>query len=340
MEFKLKLKVGVLAIIGMLSFTASAQKASKNFVWGINGHPLTQKAYLNNLDEQIKSLNDLKVSSYRFDVLLDPQGNAKKESQFIEVLSKLKSNNISTLLVLMQTGLKGLDAQGIYQASFDQGKNFATKYGDIISVVEISNEADNKILLPGDLTGLKEADYDLAKAQKIIAGIKGFSDGLKAVKPAVKVSISVSYIHFYYLQLLQDNNVNYDIIGCHWYSNMGDITNARPPVGNALLRVSQQFKKPIWITEFNYGKGSLKVTFEKQKEYLYKTIPQIISQGIISGFFIYELYDQPELRPRYPLETSYGLIKKDSTGRMMEKDAYAGYKQVIQGFLQNQKKAR
>lgn len=337
MNFKLKLKVGLLAMAAVLSFTANAQKVDRDFVWGINGHPLTQKAYSNNLDDQIERLNDLKVNSYRVDVLLDPQGYAKKESQFIEMLSRLKNNNISTLLVLMQSGLKGLDAQATYQTSYDQGKNFASKYGEMISVVEISNEADNKILLPGNLTGLKVGDYDLVKAQKIIAGIKGFIDGLKSVKSTIKVSISVSYIHFYYLQLLKDNNVDYDIIGCHWYSNMGDITNAKPPVGNALLRVSKQFKKPIWITEFNYGKGSLKVTSAKQKEYLYNTIPQIISQGIISGFFIYELYDQPELGQRYPLETSYGLIQKDGSGRMIEKDAYTGYKEVIQNFLRKRK---
>jgi hypothetical protein len=282
-------------------------------------------------------LIDLKVNSYRFDVLLDPQGNAKKESQFIDLLSKLKSNNISTLLVLMQSGLKGLDASDTYQISYNQGKNFANKYGDNISVVEINNEADNKMLLPGNLTGLKAADYDMMKAQKIIAGIKGFIDGLKSVNSSIKVSISVSYLHFYYLQLLQDNNVNYDIIGCHWYSNMGDITNARPPVGNVLLRISQQFKKPIWITEFNYGKGSLRVTSTKQREYLYNTILQIMAQGIISGFFVYELYDQPELGQRYPLETSYGLIEKDSTGHMIEKDAYMGYKQAIEKVSQSRK---
>ena len=337
MKFVLKLRVGLLVTVAMLSFTATAQKNTRNFVWGINGHPLTQKAYSNNLTDQIQSLTDLKVNSYRFDVLLDPQGYVKKESQFIELLSMLKSNNISTLLVLMQSGLKNLDPEDTYQTSYNQGKNFAKRYGESISVVEISNEADNKILLPGNLTGLKATDYDMVKSQKIIAGIKGFIDGLKSVNPSVKVSVSVSYLHLYYLQLLQDNNVNYDIIGCHWYSNMGDITNAKAPVGNVLVRVSQQFKKPIWITEFNYGKGSLRITSVKQREYLYNTILQIMSQGIITGFFIYELYDQPELGQRYPFETSYGLIQKDSTGRMIEKDAYMGYKQAIDKVSQSRK---
>jgi hypothetical protein len=118
---------------------------------------------------------------------------------------------------------------------------------------------------------------------------------------------------------------------------MGDITNARAPVGNVLVRVSQQFKKPIWITEFNYGKGSLRVTSIKQREYLYDTIFQIMAQGIATGFFIYELYDQPELGQRYPFETSYGLLQKDSTGRMIEKDAYIGYKQAIEKVSQSRK---
>ncbi|MDB5060527.1 MAG: hypothetical protein JWP67_370 [Mucilaginibacter sp.] len=60
-------------------------------------------------------------------------------------------------------------------------------------------------------------------------------------------------------------------------------------------------------------------------------------QGIITGFFIYELYDQPELGKRYPFETSYGLQQKDSTGRMIEKDAYIGYKQAIEKVSQSRK---
>jgi arabinogalactan endo-1,4-beta-galactosidase len=129
--------------------------------------------------------------------------------------------------------------------------------------------------------------------------------------------------------MLQDSKINYDIIGYHWYSNMGDPTNARPPYGDVLKKVSNTYHKPIWITEFNYWQGSFKADFEKQNNYVVKTIKTLLSQNAISGLFIYELFDQPALRGRNAAESYYGLLYKDSTGNYVKKDLYNGYKDII-----------
>lgn len=325
--------LSVTCLVILLSFTSTivkAQKKTKPFVWGINGHPLTQRDYSNNLDEQISAINDLGLTSYRFDVLLDKDGYAKKEPSFIEILNQLKKNNISALPALMQSGLKSESVDSIYQAAYGQGKNFGIRYGDYLTVVEVNNEGDNKIRLRDNPGKAKQGAYDTEKAKRFIAGIKGFIDGLKSVRADIKVTLSVSYIHYYYLQLLKDNNVNYDIIGCHWYSNMGDITRVKPMNSNVLSFISQSFNKPIWITEFNQFKGTTTVNFARQNEYINQSIQKIIDQGIIGGFFIYELFDQPSLKKRYPLEACYGLIYKDDLGQYTKKDAYQGYKQIVQ----------
>jgi len=299
------------------------------FVWGINGHPLTQLAYYQNIDDQIDRLNDLKLKSYRFDVLLDSNGYAKKEQLFNQLLGKLKANRITALPVLMQSGLKGLDNNAVYQKSYKQGQNFAVRYVKYLSVVEVNNEADNKMMVPGDPSGTKKSDYNLEKSQRIIAAIKGFIDGLKSAKPAIKVTLSVSYIHYYYLQLLKDNNVNYDIIGCHWYSNMGPIGAAKPHGDDVLAEFKKRFNKPVWVTEFNHSKGTGKVDFAKQNQYITESIPDMVSRGV-TGLFIYELYDQPALKEKDANEAYYGLVFKDYSGKFVTKDAYRGYRQIIE----------
>ena len=317
------------ALLCFVCTIAKAQNTDKSFVWGINGHPLTQRDYSNNWDEQISALNDLKLSSYRLDVLLDPDGYAKKEQSFIKILNDLKKNNIAALPAVMQSGLNNADIDSIYQKGYKQGMNFGTRYGDYLSIVEVNNEGDNKIRLRNKPGRIKEGEYDTVKAKKFIAGIKGFIDGLKAAKPNVKVTLSVSSTHFYYLQLLKDNQVNYDIIGYHWYSNMGDIINVKPAFGNVLSYISKRFNKTIWITEFNYFKGTTSANFATQSDYITQTIKKILDQGIIKGFFIYELFDQTYLKARYPFEACYGLIYKDSMGRYIKKDAYQSYKQIV-----------
>jgi hypothetical protein len=314
-----------------VSFILKAQTADNSFIWGVNGHPLTQPDYSKNLDEQINAIKDLKLNSYRFDVILNQDGYAKNEPAFLNLLNSLKKNDILPLPAVMQTGLGSGGPDLIYQKGVEQGKNFGTRYGDYLSVLEVNNEGDNKIRLrnkPND--DGRSGDYDATKAQRFIAEIKGFIDGIKSVKPSIKITLSVSFTHYYYLQLLQDNNVNYDIIGCHWYSNMGDITNLKPPFGNVLTSISQKFNKPIWITEFNRFKGTSSVDFASQNDYITTNIKKITAQGIVKAIYIYELFDQPSLANRFPAEAHYGLMFKDPTGKYVQKDAYQGFKKFAQ----------
>ena len=314
-------------------FATTAQTHAKNdFTWGINGHPLTKTDYNGNLTEQINTIKDLKLSSYRFDVLLDTKGYAKNESRFSSLLKILKKNAISPLPTVMQSGFKDMDISAIYDIAYKQGSNFASTYGEYLSVIEVGNEGDNKTILSAKVDGTNASHYNIVKARRLLTATKGFIDGLKSIKPEVRVTLSFSWIHFYYLQMLKEFNVNYDIIGYHWYSNMGDITNARS-YGNVLTLVSKRFNKPIWITEFNYFKGTTIVNFARQNQYITNSLQKILSQGIISGFFIYELYDQPALKRRYSTEACYGLIYKDSTGNYNKKEAYLGYKQLVEKYM-------
>src|ERR1700760_2793675 len=118
------------AFLLFTGFTLKAQNRDNSFIWGVNGHPLTQPDYSKNLDEQINAIKDLKLSSYRFDVILNQDGYAKNEPAFLNVLNSLKQNDILPLPAAMQTGLGTGGPDMIYQKGFQQGKNFGTRYGD------------------------------------------------------------------------------------------------------------------------------------------------------------------------------------------------------------------
>ncbi|MXV51308.1 hypothetical protein GS399_10040 [Pedobacter sp. HMF7647] len=314
----------------ILCLTLTSQDAGKSIIWGINGHPLTKQDYKKNWPAQIQAIKDLKLSSYRFDLLIDTNGYARDEESCLKLFKVLKSNNIAPLPAIMQKGFNDLDLNDRYRLSYKQGQNFALRYGEYLSVIEVNNEVDVKSMLSKNFDGRKQNGYDNPKLIRYITAIKGFIDGLKQVKPSVKVTLSFSWLHFYYLTALEENNVNYDIIGCHWYSNMGDITNVKS-IGNVLELLRQRYKKPIWITEFNYFKGTTTASLAKQNEFLSTSIHPILAQNIVTGFFIYELYDQPAINQRSPGESKYGLISQDSQGNLVKKDAYMTYKQIVAG---------
>jgi len=60
-----------------------------------------------------------------------------------------------------------------------------------------------KIRVKNKPDGATSGEYDILKAQRFIAEIKGFIDGIKTVKPSIKITLSVSFTHYWYLQVVK-----------------------------------------------------------------------------------------------------------------------------------------
>jgi hypothetical protein len=320
------------------SYAYSQQKESERqcLIWGINGHPLSQRDYsVQTLTYQIKYLKDLKVNSYRIDIRLNDKGLANN-ARFIPLVKTLRENKISVLpVILFDHNLKDTLKQDTYDTNFQRGKNFCEKYDKYFSTVEVGNEEETQIILSSAFDGTKESHYDPEKTKLLMICLKGFTDGIKSVNPSKKIILSLGWIHFNYLHQLQNYDIKFDIIGYHWYSNMGDIT-IHKNYGNIINYVYKKFRKPIWITEFNYRNGSLNRQHLKQKSYLENSLINILNNKHVKGFFIYELFDEPALKPRKPTEIAYGLLKKNSlSGDYSKKEAYYTYKRIIEKYRLN-----
>lgn len=300
---------------------------NKCIKWGINGHPLTQHEYKNNWAEQVATLKKLQLDYYRIDVPISESGLPDKG--FDRLTSLFSGSNVSLLPILLAPEV-GNTPKEIYKNAYNQGASFFGKYGKNILVVEVGNEEDNTLILSGAYDGTVAHHYNLAKAEKVISKLRGLIDGMRSVQPNIKVIISLSWVHFYYLELLENNKVNYDIIGYHWYSDMGDITNVREPYGNVIEKVNSRYNKPVWITEFNYREGSLHNRVAEQTGYLKNSLQAILNQNSVLGFMIYELYDQPSFKASNPGESEYGLLKRLAVpGKVETKEAFTIYRSFI-----------
>lgn len=315
-----------------LAFSAElqAQINKEEFVWGINGHPLTQQEYnYKTLNDQIRFLSDLGVNYYRIDVPIAKDGQARNETYLLDLLDKLKASNIKPMFAIFPKGNKNYsDSLAVYQYYFSIGQKFVERYGKYLDVVEVGNEWDLKLMKKNAMNdGRKASHYQTTLIGKQMWLLAGIVDGLKSKKPSLKVSMSLTWVHWYYLDILKRYKINYDIIGYHWYSNMGNITNVTPPYGDILPKIEKKYNKEIWITEFNTYQGTKKASFEKQESYIKGSLNDIVRQGIVKGFFIYELFDQPSLT-NYPAEMSYGLLYKEQ-GKYKTKPVYKTFKEII-----------
>lgn len=306
-------------------------QTSKQFVWGINGHPLTQEAYKQTTwDRQVLFLKELGIKSYRMDVPLDPKGVIRHEVKFRKFVNALRESGVSILpVVFPKFNRSDTDSIAVYDMLFNEGKVFCKRYYHLLDVVEVGNELEIGLLKKkGTTDGTKAGHYDLAKSRNLMWNLAAFIDGMKSVKPTIRVSLSLAWTHWYYLELLKSYGVNYDIIGYHWYDNMGDITNVVKPYGNFLPKLIAEYDKEIWITEFNIYKGTLTKSVERQNSYLENSLSKILQQGIVKGFFFYELFDESALQSKLPHEAHYGLLfEKDL--QYYKKPAFYTYQQFI-----------
>ncbi len=288
-----------------------------NFIWGLNGHPLRQEAYKDsNIDKQINLLSEHQTSYYRIDVYPDLLGSIDNYDKFYELQIKATQNKITILPVIILSNLdyelnKPSSAMTEDMAFLEGkaiGEGFANKYHDFI-YYEVGNEIDDKILVPGT-PGDDIAQYNASKFKIAAAYFKGVITGIKSKNTNAKIIINSSgWMHYRFFELLNNANVNYDIIGYHWYSEMGDLLNSNYNNVNIIDKLSA-YDKDIWLTEVNRRNGSSGTNGEEdQRNKIENYINELDGQSRIKAFFVYELYDQPALISQYPNEAYYGIVK-------------------------------
>ena len=289
-----------------------------DFIWGINGHPVVDKEYVeSSLEQQLSFLTEHQFSIYRFDVNLNDEGLLfdNKVERFDSLLEMANKKNIQVFPVLKFYGsfLKQdtLTEQEIYQKAKRQGKNFAKKDSSRIRYYAIENELDLKTIAP-NARGTSSKDYSVGNPEMVIASLKGMIDGIKGVSPEAQTIINYGgWYNWSFIDFLLENDVDFDILGCHWYSENGrrlfQLENHNINVLNELKR----FNKPIWITEINKGNGSKYHTESEQAEMMNLFIDDLYKYPHVKAFFVYELYDMPYLRTQEWTNyeaSDYGII--------------------------------
>ncbi|MES2133718.1 MAG: glycosyl hydrolase [Bacteroidota bacterium] len=286
-----------------------------DFIIGVNGHPLNQKAYLSTpVATQASLIKSLGMSYYRVDIGTDLNGTILNEAKFLELATVFQANGLKILPMLYPHGYEQCNnATEAYSLGKKMAGGFALKYGKYFDHYELGNEMDLKLLKKRMLDGKDTSDFDHAKSVIICNFLKGMNDGVNASAPTAKTIIDMSQTHSGFIKLLKAYNVNFDIIGQHWYSNSlyAQSTDYQNTV-NDLLSV-YKYKKPIWITEFNQFQGSINDREDSQNMIIQDFISNCSKNKLIQAFFIYELLDEPELNmnQEHAFEKQYGIVKLD-----------------------------
>lgn len=312
----------VIVFFFLLFFIKSiyAQSAGNNntFIWGINGHALSERVPYNNaIDEQLENIKRVGFTYYRNDIAVGIDGKVSNANRFIELLNKAQEKGIKILPMIYDCWNPALSNQQNYQNGYALGLNFIKGYAKYISAVEIGNEKDVAVIgntsliksaIPAD--GQLTSHYDRVKANSLAACFDGMADGIHAGKATVKVIIDCSnHPRWGFFKIMQEQKVSYDIIGIHWYTSSGSITNI---YGQNGINMFAQFNKPLWITEINRGGGSYGEGGDTEASALQSLYDQVRPYKAVKAFFVYELYDNDDYKKQNNIEGFFGIYTDPS----------------------------
>jgi len=317
----------------------------EDFIWGINGHPFVQRGYRPNADgvpyeDQIRLVAHLGMTYYRADVAL-ADATYQQSQQWLECLLALgQQYRVEILPVIFPpVDLDGEiqknppDLEGVYQTGFLTAKEWALRFRGRIPVYEVHNELDVWCMIL-DYWGLgnppngDHLEHYYPERLKLVASLlKGMIAGIRTGDPTAKTMINAAgWLHTGFIQAMVNEEVDFDILGWHWYSSE-PIDNIESQGGRDLLAELEAFGKPIWITEGNYLPGldlyngayghPNSEGFEGMQaglDYLQQTLPhmwELRNRGFLQAYFVYELLDEPYFLPGQPdtREAWLGLVE-------------------------------
>ena len=311
---------------GLISVQAEAAR-NRIVAFGVNGHSLSPGTYYRvSLEQQVTLLKALGLTIYRVNV--NPTV-PDKFARLSELITIAQHQGIQIVPVVVISAKNYSDENAAYRDAQASMYQLARQFDNRISVWELGNEYD-LYCVKNDTDGASPADYDPARYAVVRGLIKGMLDGLHKGSPSSQTIVQTSQhtsqhtstaLDSGFLQKLVEGGITFDITGYHYYSKDGHVPTTADG-RNALEILHDEFRRPIWITEFDKSSSSRTVgpsaNPKEQGIALAAALNEIAADAEkydIFGADIYELLDEPELLHNpdvKPCEAQFGIL--DSQG--------------------------
>lgn len=305
------------------------------FMWGATMRPNALGKYSDEIwVKQLKVAAELGISwariGYDHNVDLSFHDN---------LFSFLTKKSINVYLVVEPQG----DFEKVkdpYKDGLEKCSPIATHFKDQIKYYQVMNEAGSNAIKSGGYSGENKSDYDNEKYQRTRDWIKGCSEGIKKSDPNTYRVVTSQWLQTAFLEKLEEDGIDYDIIGWDWFSDMGFMGDKKLADGTLLIDKLKSFGKPIIIAEANQRpegeNGQEGQPFTLQAEFI-KRMANWAYDNELKGFYVLELLDVPNSGKGYT--DYYGLVrvKKSPTGAYIPgepRPAFDAYKEIIANYSQ------
>lgn len=323
----LQLAGGTALTVGTLS-TVLAQPASAATTitsWGVCGHPpaIDDTSYpAAGVVDQLALAASLGVSYYRVDFLLPTLDSASTDwSWYDAVVAAARSHGIQLMAILTVP-----DAIHDRDNAFIQSQvsMLVTRYAGQIPLYQIQNEMDGVCINGPGVDGSSINDYNPSVYGPVRDRMAAICAGVRASDSQAGRVVNMTWKHTGFLQLLNNDGLQYEINGLDWYWGMDDLI--------AVLEVINRFQqREILLTELNIADGTQSASEADQASYIATAVQTLRSSAPdkVHGVYVYELLDQPAWDDS---QAHYGLVKVNADGSWgAHKQAFGTFSQIIAG---------
>lgn len=228
---------------------------------------------------------------------------------------------------------------GLYQQGYDRVHKFVLNFKDQITDWEFENELN---LLAGVNygNGWTAAEFNSPLMNQWASVLKGMSDAIGAINATyglqLRRTIGTTSTMFGFLDFMQSQGVNFDVVGYHYYEPLGTDPNniwggSRPPYN--LFQKLASYGKPVVFNEINcaeiYNAAYENTAGQPLTEKCFKTENAILNYlttqtyANIQEIQLYELFDEPQ---KATPENHFGIFYDANTPKISAyiAAAYAG----------------
>lgn len=319
---------------------AATATASADILWGVNGHPVVSYPGVS-IERQLDFVKDLGMKSYRVDVY---NANPDTTGLLTTLVREGKERGIDILPVIADDGfdLEKGSAEDLYHKAHELAVALGSKFKNDIRVWELGNEMENYAILKpcekrddgtkypcewGDAGGTSARDYYGPRWAKVSAVLKGLSDGMTKVDPAIRKAMGTAgWGHTGAFERMQQDGIKWDISVWHMYGDDPEWA----------FEKLARYGKPIWVTEFNNPLGSQR-SDRQQAEGLQHAMTRLKDLQVkykVEAAHVYELLDETYWAPDF--EAFMGLVRLKPRGEGEwavgePKPAYLAAREIIRG---------
>jgi hypothetical protein len=245
-------------------------------IWGVNGHPMAQGQYFNNLPLQMRLLNELQAPWYRVD--FNPDGKGGYTNSRMSAFFAAAASGVITILPVIiwdSAYVFSLTPAQAVVSGQAAGQLFVQNYGVYFAhYYQLGNEED---LVIG------EGNPNLTKAAIAFAYFTGMIQGIKAIDPLAKTIINSADDTNFFLGL-KFYQVPYDIIGYDNYNGESQLSSD--------LTTLASYNKDIWITEINNYIAATGTRDDNQAQAIDDELEAVDLQPNVKAIFFYELFNE------------------------------------------------